>query len=124
MSKGRMVGKRSGDMETDFHGGKEMGWGGANWVGLITSVLSCILCLSRWPLAVRQNLTQGLMRLNYYLCYSLDALLFIFNKVVIHYVSYLNLKMVRKGGEACVSSLSCHHCQPDSPWNLFLVHCF
>lgn len=40
MSKERMVGKRSGDMETDFHGGKEMGWGGANWVSLITSVLS------------------------------------------------------------------------------------
>lgn len=43
---------------------------------------------------------------------------------VIHYVSYLNVKMVRQGEEVCLIFLSCHYCQLDNIGTLPLAHCF
>ena len=55
---------RSRAREADFLGGKETGW--ADCSGMANDLP--FLCLSGWPLTVRENLAQGAMWFNCYLC--------------------------------------------------------
>lgn len=67
VNKGRMIGVRSRPMEADFLGGeKKWGWDDLTEIANNFS----LLCLSRWPLTVKQKLIQGSMWFNYCLLKS------------------------------------------------------